>query len=151
MRSPLNVRAPANWGLASLSLFYEGEDLSQEAHPFAASVVMQLRMEVPKGAPPAVVRDRDLSTAQAQIVGLHLIGKGRLEIPGGGQNEYLEWIFPDPAVDTVHQIVLYVSDGSRLYTFTATHREDRFDSVRSDLLRLASELKASVASGAERS
>jgi hypothetical protein len=150
MRSPLDLQIPGDWGLASFSLFFEREDLRNDTNPFAASFVVQLRMEVPKDAVPSAVRDRDLAQAQQRIPGLSLIGKGILAVPSAGEADYMEWMFPDPAVDTIHQLVLYVRPGTRLYTLTATHRHERFEAIRADILDLVARVKKSIVSQSER-
>ena len=139
MEKPVHFTAPSQWGLASVGLFFEGEDLSEHETPFAASMMVQLRMDV-QNATDTAVRAKDLATAQQRIPQLHVIGAGPLKVPNAGELEHLEWMFPDPAIQAVHQLIIYVRRGTRLYTVTATHQHDRFEAIRAAVLEVAAGL-----------
>src|SRR5438067_1226962 len=52
------VALPKGWQQSSLTLYFEGEDLSQQEQPFAANVVVQLRlvaMELPNNVMPTLM------------------------------------------------------------------------------------------------
>lgn len=134
MTHGFDLKAPDQWGLANFGMFFEGEDIDPN-HPFAASVVVALRTDAGKGTTPSTMRARDLASMHNSVPSLQVIASGPLKMGGGEPVEHIEWLFPDPAVETIHQIVAYVEVSSRVYTITGTHRHDRFEGVRDDILK----------------
>ncbi len=128
-----------SWGLTQLALHYEGEDLSAEARPFAAVLLVQLRMDVPPGAAADVVQKADLAVLKAAAPGLRLITAGPLAV-GGAQHQHLEWTVDDKHHGSLQTLVVYVTRGSRLYTVTGTHRAASFSKIRADILSYAAQL-----------
>lgn len=139
MAGGVSFELPPNWTVANLSLFFEGEKQPIGQRPFAGSILCQLRMDVPPGASLSSVRARDMLVAEEQIEGVHIISHGPTEV-GGTQGDHIEWMYPDPTVETIHQLIVYAAVEGRVYTVTGTHRGDHFAKIREDVLAVAASI-----------
>jgi hypothetical protein len=145
--SGFDLKTPEKWGLANLGMFFEGEDMEPGQPPFAASVMVMLRTDAPKGASVTSIRARDLAAAHNSLTGLEVIAEGPLKVDDGAPVEHVEWIFADPTVVTMHQIVAYVMHGQKMYTITGTHRHDKFENVREDILEIIGSIRGTTKKG----
>src|SRR6266481_1679585 len=107
------VALPKGWQQSSLTLYFEGEDLSKQEQPFAANVVVQLRLDASPKASPADVAAKDLRDVGGALPGFDLIDNGELKL-GAHQAAFLEYEFADPPTRRLCQLVVYCVVGKRL-------------------------------------
>lgn len=138
--SKRSIEWPENWGFTQVTLHFEGDDLSDEAKPFAGNIVVQLRLDIEPGASAEATRDIDMSNLRRTLPNVEVLGSGELDL-GGRIGQYMEWTsVVDDDLGPLQQLAVYIPVGSRLYAVTGTHKEAKFGAVRHDILDVASSL-----------
>lgn len=133
------------WGLTQMLLHLEDDSVADEAVPFAGTMMVQLRLDVPPGADVERTRVADLESLKSVVPSLEVVVAGESEWQGM-RFEQLEWLTPDAHYELLRTLAVYVRVGDRLYTITGTHRDRRFEAIRTDLLRCAHGLARAQAS-----
>lgn len=140
---PRTLTLPSGWGVTQLLLHFEGEDLSRDTDPFAANVLIQLRMDAEAGEPPQAVLARDREVLAGALAGYAAVGEGEIAV-GGARLPYLETRFSDEDGRTLQQLVLYLRKERYLYTVAGTHvAGPRFEAIRPMVLDAAASFFAS--------
>ena len=131
------IALPKGWQQASLTLYFEGEDLSKQDQPFAANVVVTNRLEALAKASPADVAAKDLRDLGSALPGFDLVDNGELKM-GAHHAPFLEYEFADGPSRRLCQLVIYCAMGKKLFTFTGTHVAGKqFAAVRADMVKIA--------------
>ncbi len=140
----MKVEVPPGWAPNLLTFYFEGEDLSGEDRPFAANVILQLRTDVGTEDDPRDVARLDLATLERSLPSVEVRASGELEI--NGVTHHHHELVLDDGDRPLRQLCVYAHRGGQMYTFTATHLEERFEGTRPQVLQMASTLLATSAS-----
>jgi hypothetical protein len=147
---PRSLALPRGWGLSNLALHFEGEDLSADPEPFAATMLVHLRTDVRAGTPLESVMTSDLRALEASPGGPKLVKKGEIVL-GEKKAFHLEVTIDQPgdgATKKLQQMIIYCSVDGRIYSIIGTHvAGERYDRVRPRFLDFAEELLASLGVG----
>jgi hypothetical protein len=130
---------PPRWKPTQFTVHFEGDDLAGDQVPFAGTMVAQLRTDVRPGSVAAAIKDADISSVRRSLPGMRVVDSGNVDLEGA-KVEFVEWTYPDVALGGVRQAVFYLDLDGDLYTLTATHRIDRFDAVRPDVIAVVRSL-----------
>ncbi len=122
MNSPAaSVNLPEGWGVAQLTLHEEEID-TVDGVPFAATIIIQLRFDVPSAMPIAELVERDLESFKGALGNFRLIEKTK---------DSLEFRLVDSNLSQeMQQLVLYFTRGDYTYSLTATQRPGAFHSIK---------------------
>lgn len=138
--SKRSIELPVGWQITHMAIHYEGEDVSRDEHPFAANVLVQLRMDA-IGSTPAELAISDLAILDT-LPDAERISAGPIPIEEGGRPaQHVELTFRPDGGGVLQQLIVYIGGENRVYTVTGTHRAGpRFDKIRGDVLHVARSL-----------
>jgi hypothetical protein len=129
-----SLNIPGNWRISHFTAYFEGEDLSDDPAPFAANVVVQMRLDVEPGADLDAVVDADLENVRSSSDFFEIVKRTVKK-----KTAEVEWICR-AGPQTLRQVAVYQTLGGSMYTLIGSHKEDRFESVRKDMATLTSRL-----------
>lgn len=132
------IELPPRWQISQLSIHFEGEDLSKDPNPFAANIVGQLRLDLEPGDPLSRVVDGDIDNAKKALDAFNLVSKKVMKTSAEVECLYAS------GDQEFRQLSFYREVSGSVYTVVATHRAERFESVRKDLLAIVNGILASV-------
>src|SRR4051812_10849765 len=100
------ITLPKGWQQSSFTLYFEGEDLSKQAQPFAGNVVVQVRLDASAKVAPTDLAEKDPRARGGALPGFDLIDNGELKI-GAHHPPFLEYEFADGPTRKLCQLVIY--------------------------------------------
>ncbi|HEY4219945.1 MAG TPA: DcrB-related protein [Myxococcota bacterium] len=149
MPAPLNglpLAVPKQWALSQLMLHFEGEDFTDDDRPFAATALVQTRLDVPAGTAPSDVVIADLATVKKELAGFDLVEHGTTKL-GAAEVCFLEFSYAESQGRRLRQLTFYMASGKQFLTVTGTHVEgERFDAIRPQVVALAQSVLSGLAS-----
>ena len=134
----LPLAVPKQWAVSTLMLHFEGEDFAADERPFAATAMVQARLDVPAGTAPGDVMVKDLSQVKRELAGFDLIDQGSTKLGATDGVRFLEFAYAESAGRRLRQLTFYLPTSGRMYAVTGSHVEgERFDAVRPQIVALA--------------
>jgi hypothetical protein len=132
--APQLPKVPDGWSLTSFMLHNESELAQKDAQPFAPMMLVQQRIDVAAGVPATDVLAGDVVALQEQLPGFTIKSSGYDEAT---KLRHLEFEH-EAEGRQLTQLVLYVSEGERLFTVTLTARSGaQFEKLRPQALAFA--------------
>lgn len=128
MASSSPFAAPKGWAITQIAIHEERVDDSGDV-PFTGTVVVQLRMDAPRGAKPADILTSDRATFEKSFDDFVLVNEGTVGI-GPASYPVLEYKLTQQGHE-LQQLVIYFVQNDDVYQVTATQRAgDGFERVR---------------------
>ena len=137
----LTLGIPDFWDLNLITLHFEGEDLTEDENPFAGSIVISRRLDVPFSEVPEGLIDADLEGLQQSLTGFELVRRGDTDIEGQAC-PFLEFDF-DAEGHRLRQLCITRAVGGKVYGIFGTHVcGERFARVRDQIIAVGHSLQA---------